>query len=189
MNFLAHIYLSGEDNLLKIGNLIADTVRGKQYLDYPEAIQRGILLHRQIDTFTDQHAIFRQSKKRLVDNFEHYSGVIVDIFYDYFLAKNWQQYSDTPLNEYVNDFYKLLPQYKYLFNERANLLISYMIKENWLESYQTIQGIDKILYQMDSRTQFRSKMQFATEVLQREEVAFEKDFFEFFSDIKSNIIA
>ncbi|MDO4229201.1 MAG: acyl carrier protein phosphodiesterase [Capnocytophaga sp.] len=187
MNFLAHIYLSGDDDLLKIGNFIADTVRGKQYLDYPQAMQQGILLHRKIDSFTDQHAVFRKSKKRLVNDFGHYSGVIVDIFYDYFLAKNWELYSDISLNAYVTDFYKLLLQYKHLLNERANYLISYMIRENWLESYQTIQGIGKILYQMDSRTQFRSKMQFATEVLQRDEKAFEEDFFTFFSDMKSSL--
>ena len=81
MNFLAHIYLSGEGNeLLTIGNFIADTVRGKEYLQYPEAMQRGILLHRRIDTFTDAHAIFRKSKHRLVPTYNHYAGVLVDIF-------------------------------------------------------------------------------------------------------------
>ena len=86
MNFLAHIYLSGNNKEITIGNFIADGIRGKDYKKYPEAIQTGILLHRQIDTFTDAHKTVRQSTKRLHENYGHYSGVIVDILYDHFLA-------------------------------------------------------------------------------------------------------
>ena len=89
MNFLAHIYLSGDDSLLKIGNFIADRVRGKEYLNYELRIQQGILLHREIDSYTDFHPIFRQSKRKLSARYNHYSGVIVDVLYDHFLAKNW----------------------------------------------------------------------------------------------------
>lgn len=184
LNFLAHIYLSGENDFLKIGNFIADTVRGKQYLEYPQAIQQGILLHRKIDSFTDQHPIFRMSKKRIFPIFGHYSGVIVDIYYDYFLAKNWHYFSDVSLSEYTNEFYKLLLQHQNLFNEKANLLISHMIKDNWLESYQTLKGIESIFFQMDKRTGFISKMKLATNVLQENETTFEKEFFIFFKEIQ-----
>ena len=94
MNFLAHIYLSGNNDLVTIGNFIADGIRGKKYLEFPIDIQTGILLHRQIDTFTDAHKTVRESTKRLHKNYSHYSGVIVDILYDHFLAKNWASYSD-----------------------------------------------------------------------------------------------
>lgn len=184
LNFLAHIYLSGENDFLKIGNFIADTVRGKQYLEYPQAIQQGILLHRKIDSFTDQHPIFRMSKKRIFPIFGHYSGVIVDIYYDYFLAKNWHYFSDVSLSEYTNEFYRLLLQHQNLFNEKANLLISHMIKDNWLESYQTLKGIESIFFQMDKRTGFISKMKLATNVLQENETTFEKEFFIFFKEIQ-----
>ena len=79
MNFLAHIYLSGDDDLIKIGNFMADGIRGLDYLDYPPKVQKGILLHRAIDTFTDAHPIFRKSKHRLHEKYGHYSGVIIDI--------------------------------------------------------------------------------------------------------------
>lgn len=184
LNFLAHIYLSGENDFLKIGNFIADTVRGKQYLEYPQVIQQGILLHRKIDSFTDQHPIFRMSKKRIFPIFGHYSGVIVDIYYDYFLAKNWHYFSDVSLSEYTNEFYRLLLQHQNLFNEKANLLISHMIKDNWLESYQTLKGIESIFFQMDKRTGFISKMKLATNVLQENETTFEKEFFIFFKEIQ-----
>ncbi len=97
MNFLAHIYLSGNDTDLIIGNFIADGIKGKKYKKFSPGIQKGILLHREIDTFTDAHPIVRQSTKRLHKNYGHYSGIIVDILYDHFLAKNWSRYSDVPL--------------------------------------------------------------------------------------------
>ena len=89
MNYLAHIYLSGDDDpLLKIGNFIADSVKGKAFKKYPQAIQNGIKLHREIDTFTDSHPIVFESKHRLFKKSRHYSSVIVDVLYDHFLAKN-----------------------------------------------------------------------------------------------------
>ena len=94
MNFLAHIYLSGDNDLIKIGNFMADGIRGKQFENYHPEIQKGIILHRFIDTFTDAHPVFRQSTKKLHENYHHYAGVIVDVFYDHFLAKNWNLYSD-----------------------------------------------------------------------------------------------
>ena len=86
MNFLAHIYLSGENKLIQIGNFMADGIRGNNYLNFPKDIQKGIILHRAIDTFTDAHPIFRKSKHRLHEKYGHYSGVITDIFYDHFLV-------------------------------------------------------------------------------------------------------
>ena len=80
MNFLAHIYLSGDNDLIKIGNFMADGIRGKHFESYPLEIQKGIILHRSIDTFTDAHPIFRQSTKKLHEKYHHYAGVIVDVF-------------------------------------------------------------------------------------------------------------
>ena len=108
MNYLAHIFLSeGQPNVM-IGNFIADSIKGSKYSTYPSEIQKGILLHRQIDTMTDAHPAFRNSTKRLHKNYGHYSGIIVDIFYDHFLAKNWAEYSDVPLADYIQEFYKIL---------------------------------------------------------------------------------
>ena len=184
MNFLAHIYLSGEDDdLLKIGNFMADSIKGKQYLTYSLSVQKGILLHRKIDFFTDSHPIFRQSKKRLVPQFGHYAGVITDIFYDHFLAKNWLLYADIPLKNYVENFYQLLENKKEILNEQTQQLVLYMIQDNWLEAYQTQEGIDKILFQMDSRTQFQSRMQHATRELSRNTSFLEQEFFDFFEEI------
>ncbi len=108
---------------IAIGNFISDSVRGNKYKSFPIGIQKGILLHRNIDTFTDAHKIFRKSTKRLHENYGHYSGVIVDIFYDHFLAKNWKLYSDQSLEEYTIKFYEvLLDKYDLLPARVQNLI-------------------------------------------------------------------
>jgi acyl carrier protein phosphodiesterase len=186
MNFLAHIYLSGDNDLIKIGNFMADGIRGKQFKNYPLEVQKGILLHRAIDTFTDAHPIFRQSTKKLHSRYHHYSGVIVDVFYDHFLAKNWANYSNEALDDYVAAFYQSLSDNTPILSERTIGLIPYMIKQNWLLSYQTIEGIDNILTQMDGRTKNKSKMRFASEELQKFYSEFEQEFTEFFEDLRAH---
>lgn len=185
MNFLAHIYLSGDNDLIKIGNFMADGIRGKQYENFPYEIQKGILLHRTIDTFTDAHPIFRQSTKRLHKNYHHYAGVIVDVFYDHFLAKNWSIYSEEKLEDYVERFYQSLHQNRDLLTSRTQGLMPYMIQHNWLVSYQTVEGINRILTQMDSRTNQQSKMRFATNELLEFYSDFEAEFTPFFEDLQT----
>ena len=101
MNFLAHLYLSQDNTNIMIGNFIADHIRGNNYEEYSKEIQRGIFLHREIDTFTDTHQIVRKSKRRLHQRYGHYNGVIIDIFFDYFLAKNWAKFSAIPFDIYT----------------------------------------------------------------------------------------
>ncbi|MFV5699717.1 ACP phosphodiesterase [Flavobacterium sp. ZT3R17] len=183
MNFLAHIYLSGDNDLIKIGNFMADGIRGKHFESYPLEIQKGIILHRAIDTFTDAHPIFRQSTKKLHEKYHHYAGVIVDVFYDHFLAKNWNTYSDEKLEEFVDRFYQSLQDNTALLSERTKGMMPYMIKQNWLVSYQTIEGINQILTQMDYRTKNESKMRFATNELSEFYSEFEAEFTDFFKEL------
>jgi acyl carrier protein phosphodiesterase len=184
MNFLAHIYLSGDNDLIKIGNLMADGIRGKHFEDYPLEIQKGIILHRFIDTYTDAHLVFRKSTKRLHERYHHYAGVIVDVFYDHFLAKNWNHYSDEKLELYVARFYQSLQDNYEFLSERTKGMMPYMINQNWLVSYQTTEGINRILTQMDSRTKNESKMRFATHELIEYYTDFEQEFTTFFEDLK-----
>jgi acyl carrier protein phosphodiesterase len=183
MNFLAHIYLSGNNDLMKIGNFMADGIRGNDYLEYPEEIQKGIILHRAIDTFTDAHPIWRQSKHRLHERYGHYSGVIIDILYDHFLAKNWNQYTDEDLEDYVERFYQSLKDNYEILSPKTKKLMPYMIESNWLVSYASIAGIERILFQMDYRTKHRVHMQNAIQELQEFYTEFEEEFTLFFKDL------
>lgn len=184
MNFLAHIYLSGDDDPIKIGNFIADSVKGKQLESFPENIQKGILLHRHIDSFTDSHSIVKTSKERLHKRYNHYDGVIIDILYDHFLAKNWAEYHHTPLKKYVNDFYNLLNTHFELLPERTKYMLPLMISNNWLYNYRTIEGIESVLIGMNRRTKNKSQMHLAVNDLVKHYDDFNNDFTEFFENLR-----
>ena len=183
MNFLAHIYLSFDDDEITLGNFFADHIRGNKYKHFPEKIQKGILLHREIDTYTDSHPIAKQSSKRLHKNYSHYSRVIVDIFYDHFLAKNWSDYSNVPLEDYVEDFYDLLEENFEILPLGTKRMMPYMIADNWLLSYADLSGISKVLNGMNRRTKNRSKMNFAILDLEEHYDAFENEFVNFFEEL------
>ncbi len=183
MNFLAHIYLSFEDNEITLGNFIADNIRGNNYKHLPKKVQKGILLHRAIDTFTDAHPIVRKSTKRLHKNYSHYSGVIVDIFYDHFLAKNWEQYSKVPLDVFVNQFYDLLENNYAILPEGVKRMMPYMIADNWIYNYSEMKGISRVLKGMTRRTKNKSKMSFAILDLEEHYGKFETEFTSFFDEL------
>jgi len=187
MNFLAHIYLSGDNEELKIGNFIADSVKGKQYLEYPPQIIKGIVLHRAIDTFTDTHPIVSKSVERLFERYGHYSRVIVDILYDHFLAANWKDYSDIPLKIYTEDFYKLLQDNFEILPKPVQNFLPYMVADNWLYNYRKIEGIEKILFQMNRRIKYRAKMHLAVEELREFYEEFEDEFTRFFEELRAYV--
>ena len=184
MNFLAHIYLSGDNKQIQIGNFMADGIRGNDYLNYPDDIQKGIILHRAIDTFTDAHPIFRKSKHRLHEKYGHYSGVIIDIFYDHFLAKNWKKYSDEPLEKTASDFYENLSSNYSILTERTKGMMPYMIARNWLVSYASLEGLSMIMFQMDHRTKNRVDMHLSMNELKEFYTEFEEEFTAFFEELQ-----
>jgi len=183
MNFLAHIYLSFDDEEITLGNFFADHIRGNKYKHLPDKIQKGILLHREIDTFTDSHPTVRQSSKRLHKNYSHYSRVIVDIYYDHFLAKNWSDYSNVPLDEYVENFYDLLEDNYDILPMATKRMMPYMIADNWLLNYANLAGIDRVLNGMNRRTKNKSRMNFAILDLEEHYTEFENEFTSFFEEL------
>lgn len=185
MNFLAHIYLSFGNDEITIGNFIADSIRGNKHKHLPLNVQKGIILHRAIDTFTDAHPTVRQSTRRLHENYSHYSGVIVDIFYDHFLAKNWDHYSDTPLDIFVDRFYDLLEENYTILPDGVKRMMPYMISDNWIYNYSNLDGISRVLSGMNRRTKNRSKMNYAILDLEAHYIDFEKEFSVFFDELKT----
>lgn len=184
MNFLAHIYLSGKNEELILGNFIADSIKGKKYLNYPPGVQKGILLHRRIDHFTDTHPVVRASASKLHKNYSHYSGVIVDIFYDHFLASEWNNFSDIPLENFVADFYKLLQKNFELLPAPIQHFLPYMVAENWLLSYASLEGISRILYQMNIRTKNIVQMDLAINDLKEHYGEFQNEFHVFIPQLQ-----
>ena len=163
---------------------MADGIRGKDYEDYLPQLKTGILLHRFIDSYTDSHSVFRQSTKRLHANYSHYSGVIVDMIYDHFLCKNWNNYSTEKLNDFVNNFYAALHENYSILTDKTKHLLPYMEQDNWLYNYQFIDKLEVILAQMDYRTKYKSNMRNSIKELEEYYSEFEKEFTLFFEDIR-----
>lgn len=183
MNFLAHIYLSHENEHIQIGNFIADAIKANKYKHLPIEVQKGIKLHREIDSFTDAHEIVRKSKRRLHERYNHYDGVIIDILYDHYLAKNWSNYSKIPLKDYTQNFYQLLTDNQELLPEKIQHLMPYMIQDDWLYNYGNMNGIERVLQGMNRRTKNKSQMHLAIEDLKINYTNFENDFTAFFKEL------
>lgn len=187
MNFLAHLYLSGDNTSVMLGNFIGDFVKGKNLIEKvgPE-MAKGIELHREIDFFTDQHPIVRESKKRLRPKYRHYSGVIVDVFYDHYLAKNWNDYHHQLLPDYADRVYNLIQKNNALLPERVNMMMPYMIKGNWLVNYATLDGIHRALSGMTRRTPYESKMDESISDLTENYEEFKTEFITFFPELRKH---
>ena len=180
MNFLAHLHLSGDDEEIKIGNFIGDYVKGKEMENFTSGIRKGIKVHRAIDSFTDQHPIVSESKDRLRAKYRHYSGVIVDVYYDHFLAANWIQYSDQSLADFAQESYQLIRGRLPELPDKVSNLLFYMSRGNWLYNYQYVEGIQKTLTGMANRTRFESKMEKAHLDLREYYDAFSNEFERFY---------
>ena len=183
MNFLAHAYLARRSIPHLVGNFIADFVKGNQAYQYDDGIVEGILMHRRIDEFTDSHEIFKKSRNRIKDKYRHYSGVIIDLYYDHFLAKNWKKYEKTPLDKFAEFVYAVIQDHIYIIPHRAQYVLPYMIKQNWLVNYSHVEGIDRSLKGLSRRTPYKSRMDEAAEDLLKHYDQFESDFNLFFPEI------
>ena len=165
MNFLAHAHLSGNDNDLMFGNFIADAVKGNAATRYKDQILKGIVLHREIDRFTDNHPVHTESRRLIREDFGKFAGIVVDIFYDHYLAKDWERYADVPLTQFVSHVYKQLTMRFFLLPDKTKRLLPFMISGNWLLNYGRMEGLERVFHGMDRRTGYLSGMQHATAVL------------------------
>lgn len=184
MNFLAHLYLSGSDPDVMTGNFIGDFVKGRQHYQHmPEKVVGGIELHRIIDAFTDSHAVVSKSKKRLWPKYRHYSGVIIDIYYDHFLAKNWADYHSDLLPNYADACYQVLQSRTYPLPDAVSFLLPNMMRGNWLVNYAKLEGMQCALSGMARRTTFVSKMEESVKDLEEFYDEFKAEFQLFFPDL------
>ena len=183
MNFLAHVYLSGNDFEVALGNLIADRVRGKQIQHYPLKIQKGIKLHRSIDNFTDNHPLFRVSVSALFPEYRHYSRVIVDLYFDHFLAANREAHHPQTLGQFSLEFYQNIQAYAVDLPYPINHFLGALVKYNWFEYYQTVEGLKAIMTQMDKRTRFDSNLANSTTELVEKYSYFQNNFLDFMQDL------
>lgn len=185
MNFLAHLFLSGESPEIKLGNFIGDFVKGRNQEDrFGKEIAKGISLHREIDWYTDRHPVVKQSKERLRPKYRHYSGVITDVYFDHFLARNFDKYSEMVLPDFADECYTIIQKHDSILPEEVKQMMPYMIRGNWLVNYSKIDGIHRALSGMAGRTRFNSKMEEASEDLKNNYADFEREYFSFFPELQ-----
>lgn len=185
MNFLAHLYLSGNQPQRMVGNFIGDFVRGRDLAEqFGADIAQGIELHRAIDEYTDKHAIVKRSKDRLRARYRHYAPVIVDVFYDHYLASLWPRYHPVPLHDYASAAYQLIEAHYTIVPVRVRNMMPYMVGGNWLLNYASVEGIHQALTGLSRRTTHTSNMENASGDLQRYYPEFLREFEEFFPDLK-----
>jgi acyl carrier protein phosphodiesterase len=183
MNFLAHVLLSSHDDEEMIGNLLGDFVRKGEESGYSETVQRGILLHRRIDGFTDRHEVFRRSRQRIRPGLRRYGGVAVDLYYDHFLAREFSRYHDIPLEQFADRLYRLLEAQESLLPLRLRQIMPRMIGRNWLVSYRDIETIERALGRIAQRLSRPNDLAETAEDFLLCYDAFAEDFEEFFPDL------
>lgn len=183
MNYLAHLYLSGENEKVIVGNFIGDYVKGNKFLQFPGAIRNGIIMHRYIDTFTDKHPCVREAKQPLLQDYGLYAGIVIDLFYDHFLALNWRNYSHLSLREFSKYVHAvLLSHFVYLPARVQNFLPS-LIQHRRLESYARKEGIFKSLELMSRYTSLPANSKAAMRILQTNYSFYEDNFSRFMQEI------
>jgi acyl carrier protein phosphodiesterase len=183
MNYLAHIYLSGNEEDVKIGNFIGDYVKGSAFHIYPDKIKQGILLHRFIDSFTDKNTHTLDAKQLFAPKYRKYAGIVIDIIYDHFLAANWSRYSYLSLRDYIKNFHELLISKNEMLPTEVQEFVPRLIRNDRIYSYKEIEGIRSVLSTMAIYTSLPDHSDFAIDVLEKNYEFLKQNFFLFFSDI------
>ncbi len=184
MNFLAHLALSGDDTEVILGNLMGDFLKGVDTSGYPSGIHKGIQLHRRIDSYTDAHPVFGRSRRRLPPPYRRYAGVLVDVFYDHFLARDWHRYSPhEDLASFISRTYRLLSNPPAEPPPRLQRALPRMIREDWLGSYVTEAGVDLTLKRISGRVSRANPLPDGASQLAAHYNGLAMDFAEFYPDL------
>ena len=187
MNFLAHIFLAAPDEQWMIGGFIADSVKGKNHQLFQKKIAEGILMHRFIDSYTDEHPLVRDCTKLLRDGLGKYAPVALDVFFDYFLANNFHLYHHQTLNEFSKSAYELFYRNFEILPSRNQHLLPYMSQQNWLLNYSTIEGMKNTLAGMAQRSTHGAIMKGGEKYLIEYEMQLQNNFELFFDELQKKL--
>lgn len=185
MNYLAHAYLSFHLPEILVGNMISDFVKGKSRFGYTVGVQQGITLHRLIDDFTDSHFATQQAKTIFRPYYRLYSGALVDVVYDHFLANDPELFTETSLYQFATTVYQTLEQYHIQLPSRFLLMLPYMKAENWLYNYRTREGIGKSIRGLVRRSAYLTDYQTAQHLLDEHYDFLDNCYRDFIKDVKT----
>lgn len=185
MNFLAHLQLAEDTPESRLGSLLGDFVRGYPWDSrYSDAVWTGIVEHRYVDAFTDSHESWQKSRELLPSELRRFAGIIVDIFYDYFLHKHWNQFSpNQSLNEFVETVHVQLREVIGIAPPEAAEAIKSMIRQDWLREYSSLDGIDLTLRRVSHRSPILTPIFDSAQILEKHTEELESHFLEFYPDL------
>lgn len=183
MNLVAHQLLSFNIPDLQVGNALAEFVRGKDYQDYPKNIATGILLHRNIDSFTDFHPIVKQTTTIFHEHYKKFAPIITDVIYDYYLIKNWHLYCNESFEDFKQKCYELMNSKMLLFPSKMQFFMKMLIKEDWFERYTTYEGIEFTLYKLSQKSKFTSNMNNSLKEIYIQDKNIEQQFLTFYPQL------
>lgn len=193
MNWLAHTLLSEPTIDFQLGNLLADVVRGENRVATSEDFKRGAACHKAIDAFTDAHPLVHQSRGRLPAQYRRFSGVLIDVFYDYLLANRWERYSTLSLQQFVQAFYAGAKTTTLPLPDDARVMLERIIKFDSLGSYREIGGVERALRRISAYLSQRWRRSFDLEAsvpfMLEAESEIASDFERFFPELQSHAVA
>jgi acyl carrier protein phosphodiesterase len=181
VNYLVHLYLADRSQSSLVGNLLGDFVKGPLEGVLPE-FRAGVALHRAVDTFAEGHASFRASKRRIEGQRRRFAGIIVDMCYDHFLARDWDEHSETPLVGFTQRVYAALEGEEPRLPERLRTILPRMKAEDWLASYRRPEIIGVALDSIAKRLRRGERLRGSVEELHRHYAELEGDFRVFLPD-------
>jgi acyl carrier protein phosphodiesterase len=188
MNWLAHLHLSEPTVAFRLGSLLPDLVSKPELAALPEIFKPGITRHLQIDIFTDSHPVFRRSISRLQPPYRKFRGILIDIFYDHFLASHWDFFSQTPLPKFAADIYQGFEQYRNLLPDSTQLRLQRMQNENWLCSYCETAGIALALGRVGRRLRQPVDLTEAVSLLETNYHSLYDDFSAFYPELQKHVL-
>lgn len=185
MNFLAHLHLAARTPESRLGNMLGDFVKGRPDDRFAPEIWEGIMLHRHVDAFTDSHPEWKKSKGRLSPERRRFAGIIVDVFYDHFLARHWERFSGDgeTLGEFIDGCHTDLLALRDQAPPDAAAVFERMAEEQWLRSYFETEGIARALERISRRSPVLGPVRDSIEELETHYEAIEQDFLAFYPDL------
>jgi acyl carrier protein phosphodiesterase len=184
MNFLAHAYLSFGHPQVLTGNMVSDFVKGKARFTFPPLVQSGIALHRAIDAFTDAHPVTKEAMEIFRPHYRLYSGAIMDVVYDHFLARDETIFSDDSLHQFTTGVYATLDDHAFCLPPQFAHVLGYMKSENWLYNYRSTAGIEKSLCGLSMRAAYMADSREAVALLHRHYAYLNNLYTHFMADVK-----
>lgn len=187
MNFLAHLYLCDRTDEALLGSLYGDFMKGYRVTDFVPEIQQGIRLHQYIDTFTDDHVVFRRSKRRIHPDRRRYAGVLIDIFYDHFLALHWSDYSSQSLEAFTQEVYRVLERHYEILPGRLKQIAPHLVRDNWLMAYANELGLHQTFQRLAQRIQRQNQVSHSLDDLRTHRMMLYQDFCSFFPELQAAV--